>query len=83
MSTVYEYWKVQNTGWSGGVSWFDSGGSFREPQRFPDEASARDYIQRAHNRLDDATRWRIVRVRIETFSRKRVTTEEWTLVQPR
>lgn len=82
MSTVYEYWKVQNTGWSGGVSWFDSGGGLREPLRFTDEVGALGYIQKAHSRLDDSTLWRVVHVRIETSENKRVTTEEWKLVNP-
>ena len=80
MASVLEYWKVQDTGWSGGVSWFDNGSSSREPLRFPDEASAQAYVQRVGVRGDPHTLWRIVHVHIEDFECKQVTTETWTPV---
>ena len=29
-----EWWEVENTGWSGGVSWFRTGGTNGDPRRF-------------------------------------------------
>ncbi len=76
MPDVIEYWKIQNTGWSGGVSWFDHGGSASNPLRFGDEATA---VACAHKAQwgDESVFWRVVHVRIERFDNKRVTTEEW------
>jgi hypothetical protein len=36
--TEHEYWTAQNTGWSGGVSWFNSGGS----QLYPIQCKTRE-----------------------------------------
>lgn len=70
-----EYWKVQNTGRSAGISWFDVGGNRYEPARFKSEKEARAY--QAHARWDDASvKWRLVRITVERFQNKCVTTEE-------
>lgn len=71
-----EYWTVQNTGWSAGVSWFDSGGSRYSPARFESESQARDYIERNRG-TDPDIRWRFTHVVIERQGNKRITTEEW------
>lgn len=82
--SVFEYWKVQNTGYSNGVSWFDSrgGGSAMNPLRFESEAAARQYL--AANRWGGAeVLWRLVHVVIATTERERVTTERFFPVRSR
>ncbi len=80
-SRVYEYWIVQNTGWSGGVSWFDVGGSPAQPLRFADERQALDCAARARKMLSDrSVKWRLVHVRVETADSQRVTTETFKLL---
>lgn len=68
-----EWWTVENTGWSGGISWFDS------EVRFQNENQAIEYIQKT--RWDDpAVKWRYVHVTLERENNKAVTTEVWTEV---
>lgn len=76
-----DYWRVQNTGWSAGTTWFDVGGSRASPARFASESEARGYVER--NRWADASmKWRLVHVQLEVFENKRITTEEWFEVAP-
>lgn len=79
MSDAYtlEYWLVQNTGWSAGVSWYVVKTSRMEPLRYPTEEAARAYVA-THRRDDPSMKWRIVHVFIEVVGNKRVTTETWT-----
>ncbi len=80
---IFEYWIVQNTGWSGGVSWFDLGGSPAQPLRFTEESKALDRAAQARKVLSDRfVRWRLVHVRVETTSERRVTTETFKLLKP-
>lgn len=79
--TSIEFWTVQNTGWSGGVSWFDVEAHRRSPLRFDSEEEARDYI-RANRWNDSAVKWRITHVQIERSPSGRLTSETWLEVLP-
>lgn len=60
------YYTVENSGWSGGISWFESGGTHMNPLRLNSKEDAESYIR--ENRWDDASvLWRIVR---HEFTRK-------------
>jgi len=79
-TTIVEYWRVQNTGWSAGVSWFDTGGTPSRPATFKFEASARQFV--ADTRwADKAVKWRLVHVQVATTPNQRVTTERFILVR--
>lgn len=62
--SLLEYYSVQNTGWSNGTSWFDSGGDRANPLRFKDMKSAIDYIHDKHWG-DTAVEWRILHHKLE------------------
>lgn len=80
--TIVEYWKVQNTGYSGKVSWFDSCGPTRQQLRFESEAAAKQYL--VANRWGGAdVLWRLVHVVIATTESERVTTERFFPVRTR
>jgi len=80
--TVVEYWKVQNTGYSGGVSWFDSCGSTMQQLRFESEKAAKQYL--VANRWGGAdVLWRLVHVVMATTESERVTTERFFPVRTR
>lgn len=76
MVRLIDFWKVQNTGWSGGISWFDTGGSAANPLRFDNQGAAESYANGAQWG-DPSVRWRLVHTSIETTDTKRVTTEEF------
>lgn len=58
---IIEYYAVENTGWSGGVSWSSTGGSKANPARFKSEQEALDYL--AKTRWDDPlVLWRTVHI---------------------
>ncbi|KVP17341.1 hypothetical protein [Burkholderia ubonensis] len=77
---IVDYWKVQNTGYSAGVSWFDTGGTSTYPARFDSEDDARRFL--AGVRWGDkSVKWRLVHVRVETTRTKRVTTERFVNVR--
>ena len=74
-----EWWRVENTGWSNGRSWFTSGGTDANPYRAKSEAEAIEYI--TNNRWDDpAVKWRYVHVTLQREDNKSITTEIWTEV---
>lgn len=76
-----EWWKVQNTGWSNGQSWFDCGTSRYDPYRASSEQEAIDYItQQKKYWNDDGIKWRYVHVTLEREDNKSITTEIWTEV---
>ena len=80
MQSIVEFWKVQNTGWSAGVSWFDTGGTPANPARFDSERAARAFAR--ETRWDDsAVKWRMVHVRVVRSENQRVTTETFTLLR--
>lgn len=77
MNTI-EFWTVENTGWSGGVSWFKTGGTDANPLRFMTYTPALDYATRRKNKLNQpATLWRIVHTTIVREKNKEVITREW------
>lgn len=74
-----EWWRVENTGWSNGQSWFTVDINQYESRRFKSSAEAIQYIQ--ETRWDDpAVKWRYVHVTLEREDNKTVTTEIWTEV---
>ena len=76
-----EWWEVENTGWSGGVSWFRTGGTNGDPRRFETEKEAKDYALRRKAELNSPdTKWRYVHTTLEREDNKSVTTEVWTEV---
>lgn len=79
---VFEYWKVQNTGYSNGVSWFDTGGTEVRPARFESEAAARQFL--ITNRWGGAeVKWRLVHVVVATTEDTRITSERYILLRSR
>ena len=74
-----EWWRVENTGWSNGTSWFSSGGTDAHPYRAKSQEEAIEYINDRRKSWDDpAVRWRIVHVTLEQKENKSITTEVWT-----
>jgi hypothetical protein len=54
----YEYWQVEDPGWSGGISWFTNGGSRANPLRFSKEKDAIEYgLRRKLAFNQDTTFW--------------------------
>lgn len=78
---MIQFYTVENTGWSGGISWFTTGGTDVNPLRFKVESEAITYAKRAKAELDqDTTFWRIVRTTIDRTDNKEVITREWNMV---
>ena len=76
-----EFWSVENTGWSGGVSWFATGGTEMNPLRFRTEQEATDFALRNKKHYNDPQMlWRTVHTLIEKTKSKRVTTEKYNEV---
>ncbi len=74
-----EWWRVENTGWSNGRSWFTSGGTDAHPWRAKSEAEAIEYINDRRKSWDDpVVKWRIVHVTLQREDNKSITTEIWT-----
>lgn len=67
-----EFWKLQHTGASSGLSWFDYGGP---EKRFGTEAAAR--AAAAAGRCGFDGQWRLVHVSITKTEDKRVTVERF------
>lgn len=80
MATL-EYWTVENTGWSGGISWFKTGGTDANPLRFNSEDEAIAYGKKAKKEFDqDTTFWRVVRTTIQRSDNREVITREWNML---
>jgi hypothetical protein len=76
-----EYYAVENTGWSNGVSWFTTGGTDTNPLRFKTFDEALDYTVRCKKELNDpATLWRIVWVTVVRTEESKVTVENYIRV---
>lgn len=76
-----EYWTVQNTGWSDGLSWFNIGGSNINPFRHSSAADAISYIETGKIRAkDDSIKWRYTHTTVDQCDNKVVTTAVWTEV---
>lgn len=72
---MIEFWSVENTGWSGGISWF------RDEQRFDSKYEAlEDAFRRKKELNQDTTLWRIVHTTIERKDNKEIITREWTII---
>lgn len=78
---MIEFYTVENTGWSGGVSWFHTGGTDINPLRFTAESEARIYAEEQKKELDqDSTLWRVVHTTIVRTDNKEVTTRVWSMI---
>lgn len=74
-----EWYEVENTGWSGGISWFSCGGGSRDALRFSTPKEAIDYINQT--RWDDlSVLWRYVHVTFKRNGNKEIRTREWIAV---
>jgi hypothetical protein len=72
---MVEFWSIENTGWSGGVSWF------RDEQRFDSKYEALDTAIERKRELDqDTTLWRIVHTTIERSDNKEIITRTWRII---
>lgn len=72
-----EWYEVENTGWSGGLSWFGTGGDRYLSSRFDTPEEAIEYINNTHWG-DDSIKWRYVHITLERFDNKEILTKEWT-----
>lgn len=76
-----EWWRIENTGWTNGQSWFTAGGTELNPYRAKSQEEAIDYINECKDEWNDpSTKWRYVHVTLEREDNKSVTTEVWTEV---
>jgi hypothetical protein len=74
-----EWWRVENTGWSNGHSWFQCGTSLHDPYRASSEAEAIEYIVRQKKSWNDPEiKWRYVHVTLQRKDNRSITTEVWT-----
>jgi hypothetical protein len=64
----FEYFKAQNTGWSGGISWFDNPNSQRYV-RFSDALADAKAMKNLH-RTDTQMKHRVVKVEVTETSFK-------------
>ena len=75
------YYAVENTGWSGGVSWFKTGGTEANTLRFKTFDEALEFAVRKKKELDDPDmRWRVVWVTVVRTETSRVTVENYIRV---
>ena len=73
--TRIEFWSIENTGWSGGISWF------RDDVRFDTKQEALEScLEQKEDLNQDTTLWRIVHTKIERFDNREVITREWTII---
>ncbi len=77
--SVIEWWEIENTGWSGGSSWFQCGGTEHNPYRAKSETEAVRYIQKSRWG-DPDVKWRYIHVTLERTHNKSVEIREWTIV---
>jgi hypothetical protein len=74
-----DYFTVENTGWSDGVSWFEVKQN-RFDARFPTYETALEYIER--NCTDDsAIRWRIAHIVVIHFEDGFTVTTKYTEIK--
>jgi len=78
ITITIQFWSVENTGWSGGISWFHIGGTETNPLRFKSFDEAKTFAVRYRDQLEDPSiKWRIVRTIIEKYPSKEITTRVW------
>ena len=76
-----QFYSVENTGWSGGISWFTTGGMDMNPLRFNTYNQAEVYANKSKELTNDPnTLWRIVHTTIERTENKEVATRTWTMI---
>ena len=79
--SILSFWTVENTGWSGGISWFKTGGNEANPLRFKSEAEAVNYAVTKKCQFNDPDMlWRVVHTIIERNEESKITTEKWIMV---
>lgn len=72
---MIEFWSVENTGWSGGISWF------RDEVRYDSKYEALDSALAQKKDLNqDTTLWRIVHTTIQRQDNREVITRVWTII---
>lgn len=72
MTKIFEFYTVENTGWSGGISWFSSGHGIR----FDTKEKAIEYIK--NNKWDDpSVLWRYVHNTFETWEDWEIRGKRW------
>ena len=70
---MIDYYTVENTGWSGGISWF------KMDQGFNTFQEALEYAHKKQTELNDPnTFWRVVRITTVKEENKETTTREFT-----
>ena len=70
-----EFWTVENTGWSGGISWF------KGDTRFSTFDSAMEYAKEKKRFSHENTCWRVVHHKILRDSDERVSIEKFIKVE--
>lgn len=70
-----QYWRIDNTGWSNGISWFKGD---RRYETAGDALRAAEQRKKEFN--DDRTLWRVVQVRVMWDNTQTVTIEIYTEV---
>lgn len=81
IKSTLEFWTVENTGWSGGLSWFKTGGTDANPLRFTTREEADAYAIRSKELMNDPnTKWRVVRTTIEREDNREVIAREWDAI---
>lgn len=78
---MIQWWSVENTGWSGGISWFSTGGTDANPLRFNSFRDALAYAERSKREFDqDTTYWRVVHTTLERTTDSETITRKWSTV---
>ncbi len=78
---MIEFWTVEDTGWSNGISWFKTGGTDSNPLRFESYDAALSYALDKKERFNQpATKWRAVHTTIDRAEYSEVTTRKWKIV---
>lgn len=80
ITKTINFWTVENTGWSGGISWFSTGGTDANPLRFKTKYEAINYLIKQKEELNqDTTLWRYVHTTIQRTDNKEVITRTFTI----
>ena len=78
---VSQYWEVENTGWSGGISWFTCEINKYEPRHFKLEEMAMEYVSRKKLEFNDENMlWRIISVTVTGYEDGNSIVKKWKQV---
>lgn len=78
---MIEFWTVEGTGWSNGISWFKTGGTDANPLRFETYDAALSYALDKKEEFNEPSRkWRVVHTTIDRAETKEVTIREWRII---